>query len=52
MADFFQLRVIPHSGPHPRGRPTPGTPRGASRGLGEAENGPPESLRRLRRWDR
>ena len=49
---FFNLCVIPHSGSHARGRPAPGTPRGASGALGEAESGPPRSLRRLRRWDR
>ena len=43
---FLQVCVIPHSGPHPCGRPAPGTPRGASGGLGEAENEPRGSLRR------
>ena len=46
------LCVSPQSGSHARGRPAPGTPRGASGALGEAENGPPRSLRRMRRWDR
>ena len=48
---FSQLPVIPHSGPHPCGRPTPGTPRGASGALGEAENEPPRPLWRSRPWD-
>ena len=48
---FFNLCVSPHSGSHARGRPAPGTLRGASGALREAVNGPPGSLRRMRPWD-
>ena len=54
MADFFSIRITCNSALRaapPRGRPTPGTPRGATGALREAENDPPRPLRRSRPWD-